>query len=315
MARLAVGMLAILAATGCSTQPEVCDRDCLLALTDNYVAGLAANDPSGLPLADDLILVEDLKRTPLGEGLWQTITGGPTGFSIHVPDPGQQTAGWMGMMVKGGQPVMVALRLKLEGGEVVEAEHLTTPISPENLARVQVPRPGLVSEVSALERLGHDRLIEIGASYYDAVDENDGSLMPFADDCQRHENGFVAAGVGANTIVPEEGRPAVATGCAAQLDSGAMTYIDRIENRRMVAADPVTGLVMGFSQFRHPFDNLPYEVTLSDGTRAERNADNMPYDPFDMPAAHIFKIGRDGKVHEIEAIGFVAPYDSPTGWE
>jgi hypothetical protein len=36
---------------------------------------------------------------------------------------------------------------------------------------------------------------------------------------------------------------------------------------------------------------------------------------FDMPAAHIFKIGADGLVHEIEAIGFVAPYNSQTGWE
>jgi hypothetical protein len=34
-----------------------------------------------------------------------------------------------------------------------------------------------------------------------------------------------------------------------------------------------------------------------------------------MPAAHVFKVGADGLVHEIEAVGFVAPYDSPTGWE
>jgi hypothetical protein len=27
--------------------------------------------------------------------------------------------------------------------------------------------------------------------------------------------------------------------------------------------------------------------------------------PFDMPAAHIFKIGADGLIHEIEAVGFI----------
>ena len=32
-------------------------------------------------------------------------------------------------------------------------------------------------------------------------------------------------------------------------------------------------------------------------------------------AAHIYKIGADGLVHEIEAMGFWTPYDSPTGWE
>jgi hypothetical protein len=41
----------------------------------------------------------------------------------------------------------------------------------------------------------------------------------------------------------------------------------------------------------------------------------MKFDPFDLPAAHIFKVGADGKVHEIEAMGFLAPLDSPSGWE
>ena len=38
------------------------------------------------------------------------------------------------------------------------------------------------------------------------------------------------------------------------------------------------------------------------------------FKPFDLPAVHIFKI-RDGKIHEIEAMGFLIPYNSKTGWE
>ena len=45
------------------------------------------------------------------------------------------------------------------------------------------------------------------------------------------------------------------------------------------------------------------------------SAENFDFDPFDMPAAHLFKIGAGGLVHEIEAVGFTAPYESPTGWE
>jgi hypothetical protein len=37
-------------------------------------------------------------------------------------------------------------------------------------------------------------------------------------------------------------------------------------------------------------------------------------DPFDLPAAHIYKVA-GGKIHEIEAMGFRAPYNSKTGWE
>jgi hypothetical protein len=158
--------------------------------------------------------------------------------------------------------------------------------------------------------------VRIGLSYYDALDENDGSLMPFAGDCQRHENGMITAGPQAGPGPnADPNRAPVARDCAAQLDSQTFVYIDRIENRRLIAADPVTGLAMGLSHFRHPMNNLPYQVTHTDGSTSERNKENMPFQPFDLPAAHIFKVGADGLVHEIEAIGFTAPLDSPTGWE
>ena len=38
------------------------------------------------------------------------------------------------------------------------------------------------------------------------------------------------------------------------------------------------------------------------------------FDAFDLPAAHIYKIS-GGQIHEVEAMGFRAPYNSPTGWE
>ena len=40
----------------------------------------------------------------------------------------------------------------------------------------------------------------------------------------------------------------------------------------------------------------------------------MDRNRWDSVNAHIFKI-RDGKIHEIEAMGFSIPYDSKTGWE
>jgi hypothetical protein len=92
--------------------------------------------------------------------------------------------------------------------------------------------------------------------------------------------------------------------CREQLTSNTFQYIARIENRRVFAADPQTGLVMGLSHFRHPMDNLPYKVKALDGSTFERTKKNFTTAPFDLPAAHIFKIGADGMVHEIEAMGF-----------
>jgi hypothetical protein len=308
------------ATPGGDAAAAACDRDCLITLTKSYLAAVVAGDTSAVPLAADAAFVENVTRMKPGEGLWANAASGPTAFAIYVPDVEQQQAGFMGVLEReaenGTQPVLVAVRLKVEDGEIAEAEHIVAGVNPNNLSRLVLPRPGLLSPVPSGSRASHQQLVEIGLSYYDALDDNDGSLMPFADDCQRHENGMITAG-------PEAGpgpnadpnRAPVARLCAPQLTSKTFVYIDRIENRRLIAADPVTGLSMGFSHFRHPFDNLPYQVTHTDGSTSERNKENMPYDPFDMPAAHIFKIGADGLVHEIEAVGFVAPYNSPTGWE
>lgn len=309
-------------AAGSSESAAVaCNRECLIALTRSYLAAVVAGDPSAVPLASDVAFVENVTRMQPGrEGLWANAASGPTSFAIYVPDVEQQQAGFMGVMEREGEdgrePALVAVRLKLEDGEITEAEHIVAGANANNMARLQTPRPGLTSEVPVGNRKSHDELVTIGLSYYDALDDNDGSLMPFADDCQRHENGMITAG-------PEAGpgpnadpdRAPVARICGPQLTSKTFTYIDRIENRRLIAADPVTGLSMGFSHFRHPMDNLPYQVVHTDGSTSERNKENFNFDPFDMPAAHIFKIGADGLVHEIEAVGFVAPYNSQTGWE
>ncbi len=309
---IAKGLLAalVLAAGAGSAQPQSCDRACLLKLTDVYLAALVKHDPKAAPLASSLRFVENVRKAKPGEGLWTSLTSGPTRFSIHVPDPVTQSAGWMGMMERGGKPVIVAIRLKVDKGRIVEAEHLVADVSgADNLARLQVPRPGLVSEVPPAGRLPHDQLVKIGASYYDALDDNDGSKMPFAQDCERHENGSVTA---APNLPPRDPPyPNISRECKGQLDSNGMAYISTIGNRRLFAADPVTGLAMGLSQFHHALDNLPYPVTLKDGTRGVRTAESIGRGPFDLPAAHIFKVGADHKVHEIEAMGFIADYNSP----
>jgi hypothetical protein len=331
------------AATGERAASSVaCDRQCLIDLTDAYVAALMAHDVSKAPLSDEIVFVENAMRTRPGEGLWKTVVKGPTSFAIHVPDEVNQSAGLLAMMTYMGppqapqgaspeqraelaknppveQPAIVAIRLKLDPrGKIVQAEHLLSGVREAQMVNLQSPRPGILTEIPAAQRKPHDELIEIGASYYDALDDNDGSLAPFATDCERHENGMITASSRPSTapgIPGTAAQPQVARDCSGQLDSGTFQYIDRIENRRVFAADPQTGLVMGLSHFRHPMTNLPYDVKALDGSVAERNRENMPFAPFDLPAAHVFKIGADGQIHEIEAMGFTAPYNTPTGWE
>jgi hypothetical protein len=227
------------------------------------------------------------------------------------------------MVERDGAPTVVAVRLKLDPtGSIVEAEHLyaaidtETPLGTSQLANLQTVRPGLLTEVPEANRKSGDELIALGETYYPALDDNDGTLMPFAEDCERHENGMVTAGPGPRVGPgPNANTAPIARDCAGQLSSNVMAYITTIDNRRVFAADPVTGLVMGLSHFRHPMDFEPYEVTALDGSKIMYDKERLPFDPFDLPAAHIFKVGADGKVHEIEAMGFRADLNSPTGWE
>ncbi|MDY6982949.1 MAG: hypothetical protein SV422_07660 [Pseudomonadota bacterium] len=328
-------------------QQAACNRACLLDKTRSYIAALVAHDPSQAPLADNVVFVENVTRMQPGEGLWQSIASAPGTFELYVPDEINKSVGWLGMMtymappvapqgmspeerlewslaqVPTEQPVIVAFRLKFDDeGNISEAEHLLSGVREAQLVNLQTMRPGLMTDVPPENRMDHAELIAIGASYYDALDDNDGSLTPFAADCERHENGMITATA---TATPRDANaPAIpgttptpprARDCAGQLDTGTFQYIDRIENRRVFAADPQTGLVMGLSHFRHPMDNFPYTVTNLDGTTSEVTAADFSFAPFDLPAAHIFKVGADGLVHEIEAMGFQAPLNSPTGWE
>ena len=296
----------------------VCDRACLIDLASTYVSGLESNSAEGITFADGVRIVENIKPIAAGEGLWADITGPGTDFSVVVPDEINQTVGWIGQVERDGEPTVVAVRIKLDGnGDISEAEHLYSSLRPDVAANLETPRAGLVTDVPEGSRMDHDELIRIAASYYDALDDNDGTLTPFAEDCERRENGMVAAAPDAG---PGPGAPTehpVARDCEGQLTSNTMAYITSIDNRRVFAADPVTGLVMGLSHFRHPMDFEPYEVTAIDGTKVMRTKDDMfsELGPFDLPAAHVFKIGADGKVHEIEAMGFITDYNAPTGWD
>jgi hypothetical protein len=305
--------LLLLAALACGAQAAApkCDRDCLKKLADDYVAALVAHDPARVPLAREVRMVENIQRIQPGEGLWKTASAAPTTFRIYVPDTVAQQIGYMAVMQEGSKPIQLALRLKFDG-RITEAEHLVVhSLREANLANLQTPRQPLVSPVAEGWRDSRGRLLSIAASYYDALDLNNGSLAPFADDCVRFENG----GQSARKPVPagpseDSFAPFGALGCARQLDTQVMAYITSIDNRRVWIADEETGLAFGLSHFRHAMDKTEWPTFGVPGVPFRK----IDYKPFDLPAAHIFKI-YGGQIHEIEALGFIAPYKSATGWD
>jgi hypothetical protein len=310
--RIAGGLLATLGAgfivaAAAAPAQDPCNRACLTDLANSYLTALVAHDPSKVPLAADVKFVENVTPMKPGEGLWKTASEVPTTFAVYVPDPVSGQVGFIGMMKADGKTIELALRLKVRHGEIVEAEHLIAGnLRDGMLANLKTPRPGLLAEVPKDQRSSHAELLKIGATYYEALVKGDGSLSPFADDCERHENGMITTG--SRLMGAPDGSPKL--NCTTQLNTKVMSYIKRIEPRRVWIADPQTGLVFGLSQFRHPMKEDHVDIVGYPGVTSVP----MKFKPFDLPAAHIFKVS-GGKIHEIEAMGFMAPYGSKTGWE
>ena len=323
-----------------------CDKACLQGIADAYLAAVAAHDPSMAPMARNPKFTEQAQPMAIGDGqLWKLTVPGPTMFKIAVPDP---VAGQIGMIVMlkaslpaapprgggaGAAPatpapsgpvnVQLALRLRVQNRQITEAEHVFARIeAAAQIAALQMPRPAFSATVPQGERMARSWMFLVANAYYDSLVLGDGELTPFADDCGRRENGMHTAGVGRPAPVGPPraggtggapgGGPQLPTGCAEQLTARAMTYIGSIDLRRIWIADEEKGLVFAYTMFRHPLDapNKNYPVLLPNGTISDRTVN---FNPFDLEAAHIFKI-YGGKMHEIEAMGFTLPLYSKNGW-
>jgi len=294
--------------------PAECDRACLIGMVDKYLAEVVAHDPSRVPFAANEKFVENAVPMTPGEGLWKTASVLPTTFKIYVPDPISEEVGFMGVMKENDKPVQLALRLKIRNGQIVEAEHVIARNLPDFvLPNLQTPRPGLRATVPVAERIPREQMLKIAYSYYTAIVESNGDAAPFADDCARRENGFQTTTYGSPPATPGLGTIG-ALGCRAQLNTHALSYITRIDARRVEIADPQTGLVFGLSQFRVPMTQNFVKIVGVPGLEKLDLKLLGNVEPFDEPAAHVFNV-RDGKIHEIEAMGVKLPYGSKTGWE
>ena len=309
-----LGVLLIVGAPIFASAAQQCDRACLVGLMDQYLAAVVKHDPTGVPIASDVKLVENLKQIPVGKGLWQTATGGPTDFKVYAADPDQGQIGFIGVIEENKKPTIASVRLKVENGKITEIDHLVIhsdgkPLNP-NMSKV---RPALLERELKLERVSREQMQKIANSYYEAIIHNNGKLAPFADECQRRENGGISAND--RTQTPEEAaKDDFSTfrkmTCSNQLSTGVMSYIKDINSRRVFAVDKEMGLVFAYSIFRHDGTPKVMKITGVPGITERENK----YQAFDLPAAHIFKI-RNGKIYEIEAIGYVTKHGIKNGWE
>jgi len=295
-----------------------CDRACLVDIMNGYMNAIFAHDPSQLPtLARDVRFTENSAPINIGQGMLWLSKVEPTSFKIIVADPVFGEVAEQARVKINGEDSLVAIRLKVDRGQIQQIEHLyTRGVDKTALPLLQTPRPELVDDVPPSQRTPRDVMIWAANSYFDALEGDDGKIGAFADDCVRHENGYQTVNNpppgGRMMPSPMLPNPSTTQGqyqlkmsmmtCSQQISTKILSFITKIRPRRVLVVDEQTGVVATFPLF------------VEDGVRRGAPPNSPPAMMLNLDTMETFGI-RGGLIHDVEAFPFVTlPYGLGNGW-
>lgn len=312
----AISFMSVAFAQGTGKVP--CDRTCLQNYVDRYLDAMLDGKPTDELFAREVKFTENGVRLPLGnEGLWYDMSG-KGHYKFYVPDIETQQVAFIGTVREGGKGpndgtlVAIALRLRIVNKLITEAEQLVIrperslrggddssssrfPPAGETIDKLGAPDKIYSEDVPADERPSREEMIKTANYYFTGMQNNDGKgYYPFADDCNRLENGIQTTNV---PLKPGQKMPDPKTAttysaswsCKQQFESGLLNIVTRIRDRRFVAVDRQRGIVFAFGFFDHRTINWTWQI------------------------AELFKV-QDGLIHRIEAVLQRCPYGMNSGW-
>jgi hypothetical protein len=287
---IALGLLVLLVMPACITaaSPAVfqssCDRECLRGFITQYLNAMVAHNPKSLPLAADVRFTEDTKTLPLGEGLWKGASGLRT-YRQDFLDVRDGMAASHVIVEESGNPVMLALRLKVAGRKITEIETMVTRSRTEgalfSIDALTKTQPGMNVVPDASQKMSRADLIRT-AEFYPLGLKPGGSFeavhAPFAPDAYRIENGSRMAGPGARA------------GSENILTQRVIAHPD--VSYRIAAVDEELGIVL---------------MRLDFGDTNSYGAGNA------LTCFEAFKV-YGGQIHAVEAFIRIMPANTPSGW-
>lgn len=269
-----------------------CDRECLRGAMTVYLDALVKHDVSQLPLADTVRITEDCVEKSIDQvGLVRSVTK-IRGYRQDFLDERQGITGTHVVVEEGGAPVLLVVRMKIEGEEITEIETLATRSRSEgSLFRIDgverataamnhVPKPSQLNTREEMIRIALLYPAGLEAGSFVTVD------APFTPDAYRLENGEMMAGPDCQR---NEGCRNIKT---QPLGGGASR--GEVE-ARVAAVDERMGIVwlrMAWGGNRPPRGGGP---------------------PTELTVWEAFKI-HDGKIHAVEAFMKNMPVGLGSGW-
>ena len=277
---LTIGFNSLLISCSPSPAPSTDNtRQSLMDITNQYLDALVQNDPSNLPVSNNVRFTENGNEIKLGEGLWQTATG--ITYREYFVDPTAGQVLYFGVVDESGKLANLAVRLKVSGQKIDEIETIvcrkgqSSVASPESLI---TPNPIYDEIVPETERTPGHEMIAIANSYFDGLEQHNGENVPIDPLCNRVENGVQTTNNPINKMFGMD--------TASQMKM--FTYIGQVRDRRIMITDEERGLVGGIVIFDCP------------ETRS-------------ILLGEVFKVV-NGNIRQIEALMVNTPYQQASAW-
>jgi hypothetical protein len=257
-----------------------CDRQCLKGFITQYLKAMVAHTPKALTLAPNTRFTENTKTIPLGEGLWKEATG-LRSYRQDFLDVREGQAASHVIVEANGNPVMLAVRLKITNKKISEIETMVTRnrtdgaiFSPENLKEPQAAMNVVPTAAQKMSRAELIRIAEFYPTGLKAGGSFDAVKAPFAPDAYRIENGRGMAG-------------------STQTNIGSQRIMAHPDvSYRIAAVDEEMGIVLMYLDF---------------GDTNSYGAGNA------LTTFEAFKV-YGGQLHAVEAFIRIMPANTPSGW-
>jgi hypothetical protein len=282
---------------GAAMAQDGCDKRCLEDIAERYRTAYLAHDPALAPIAEGVRFTENNVEMAFPDASWDTVTE-EVGTPLFLSDPATGNAAIFTAIMQSETPGFLAVRLKVEGKQIVEIEHMLS--TRRNLSAPPTPfadphgfeRPADRAEaVPAAERSSREELIRLGDGYFQTLENNTGEIRNtrFSPDAVRYENGMVFRDI------------------EKDFRLGRYAFNNRVR-RVPVLVDEERGAVL----FRGFIDHkgVMAEYRLTDGSFRT----SIFREPHSWALLEMFKI-RAGTITGVEATFIGAPYNatSPFG--
>jgi hypothetical protein len=286
--------------------PAPCERACLYAIADQYMAALVDGNTSAAPVARNVKFSENGILLDVGDGLWNTISG-VRGYNLKLADPQLGQVALIEVVEEHGVPAIMAARFKVEDGLITEIETVLSrkiDTSPFPVTEgYTTPHALWSTPADPATRKPRERMISVADGYFDTIQLNDGTLFTqFTDDCDRVENGLLTTH---NPDIPNY--DIAKMGCAEQFELGQYIYDDRLRDRRFPLVDEEMGVVLAAGFMDHTGKVM--DVTWTDGTKQK----SIFFYPHTFILIELFKI-EGNAIQRVEAVFASMPYNMPSVW-